>query len=273
MTRTVTDAALILQVMAGHDPEDATSLNVPVPDYLAALAETKDAKALRGLRVGLPEEYWGQGLSPEVEEACRKAVDIAQELGAEIVSVSLPHTKYAVAAYYILGMAEAGSNLARFDGVRYGRRGSRNEDLTPCTRFPLEGLARKSRRILLGTYVLSAGYYDAYYKKTTQVRRLIHQDFQDAFSRCDVLCGPVCPSTAFAVGEKWMTPSDVPHGYFYLLPESERFAGPVSARGLGRHGLPGLQILGGHLEETRILRTAAALEAHLPALPVPTAVS
>jgi aspartyl-tRNA(Asn)/glutamyl-tRNA(Gln) amidotransferase subunit A len=278
MTRTVTDAALILQVMAGHDPEDATSLNVPVPDYLAALAETKDAKALRGLRVGLPEEYWGQGLSPEVEEACRKAVDIAQELGAEIVSVSLPHTKYAVAAYYILGMAEAGSNLARFDGVRYGRRGSRNEDLDALyTSSRSEGFGEEVvRRILLGTYVLSAGYYDAYYKKAAQVRRLIHQDFQDAFSRCDVLCGPVCPSTAFAVGEKVDDPLQM-----YLMDiftcslNLSGLPGLSLPVGLGRDtGLPvGLQILGGHLEETRILRTAAALEAHLPALPVPTAVS
>lgn len=278
MTRTVADAALMLQVMAGYDPEDATSLNAPVPDYLTALTGASDAKALRGVRVGMPEEYWGQGLSPEVEEACRKAIGTARELGAEIVPISLPHTRYAIATYYILGMAEASSNLARFDGVRYGRRGSHSEDLNALyTSSRSEGFGEEVvRRILLGTYVLSAGYYDAYYKKAAQVRRLIRQDFLDALSRCDVLCGPVCPTTAFAVGENVEDPLQM-----YLMDiftSSLNLSGlpglslPV---GLGRDtGLPvGLQILGGHLEEARILRVAAALEAHLPALPVPPAIS
>ena len=200
MTRTVADAALMLQVMAGHDPQDATSLNEPVPDYLADL---ENSASLEGVRLGLPEEYWGEGLEPEVEETCRNAIEAAREMGAEVVPVSLPHTEYAIATYYILAMAEASSNLARFDGVRYGRRGGRASNLAELyTSSRSEGFGDEViRRILLGTYVLSAGYYDAYYRKAAQVRRLIRQDFLDALTRCDLICGPACPATAFAVGQ------------------------------------------------------------------------
>ncbi len=273
MTRTVADAALMLQVMAGHDPQDATSLNEPVPDYLADL---ENSASLEGVRLGLPEEYWGEGLEPEVEEACRNAIEAARELGAEVVPVSLPHTEYAIATYYILAMAEASSNLARFDGVRYGRRGGRASNLAELyTSSRSEGFGDEViRRILLGTYVLSAGYYDAYYRKAAQVRRLIRQDFLDALTRCDLICGPACPATAFAVGQNTADPlqmylTDI----FTISLNLGGLPGLSLPVGLGREtGMPvGLQLFGGHLEEARLLRVARALEARLPALPAPPA--
>lgn len=271
MTRTVRDAAEVLQVMAGHDAKDSTSINAPVPDYVAACARPED---LKGLRLGMPEEYWGEGLSTEVSAACRAAVDTAVSLGAQIVPVSLPHTKYAIATYYILAMAEASSNLARFDGVRYGRRSAHVQDLaTLYTRSRSEGFGDEvKRRIMLGTYVLSAGYYDAYYKKAAQVRRLIRQDFLDALANCDLICGPACPTTAFAIGANTADPlqmylTDI----FTISLNLSGLPGLSLPVGLGADtGLPvGLQLFGGSMEETRLLRTAATLEAHLPKLPAP----
>jgi aspartyl-tRNA(Asn)/glutamyl-tRNA(Gln) amidotransferase subunit A len=271
MTRTVPDAALMLQVIAGHDPEDSTSMNVPVPDYVAALGRFE---SLRGLRLGLPEEYWGEGLSSEVDAACRAAVELAVSLGAEVVPVSLPHTRYAIATYYILAMAEASSNLARFDGVRYGHRSSQAQDLaTMYTRSRCEGFGEEvMRRIMLGTYVLSAGYYDAYYKKAAQVRRLIRQDFEQALTRCDLICGPACPTTAFALGENTADPlqmylTDI----FTISLNLSGLPGMSLPVGLGRDtGLPvGLQLFGGSMDEERLLGVAAALERHLPALAAP----
>jgi aspartyl-tRNA(Asn)/glutamyl-tRNA(Gln) amidotransferase subunit A len=271
MTRTVADAALMLQVIAGHDPEDSTSMNVPVPDYVAALGRFD---SLRGLRLGLPEEYWGEGLSAEVDAACRAAVDLAVSLGAEVVPVSLPHTQFAIATYYILAMAEASSNLARFDGVRYGHRSSQAQDLaTMYTRSRCEGFGEEvMRRIMLGTYVLSAGYYDAYYKKAAQVRRLIRQDFEQALTRCDLICGPACPTTAFAMGENTADPlqmylTDI----FTISLNLSGLPGMSLPVGLGRDtGLPvGLQLFGRGMDEERLLGAAAALERHLPALSAP----
>ncbi len=271
MTRTVPDAALMLQVIAGHDPEDSTSMNVPVPDYVAALGRFE---SLRGLRLGLPEEYWGEGLSSEVDAACRAAVELAVSLGAEVVPVSLPHTRYAIATYYILAMAEASSNLARFDGVRYGHRSSQAQDLaTMYTRSRCEGFGEEvMRRIMLGTYVLSAGYYDAYYKKAAQVRRLIRQDFEQALTRCDLICGPACPTTAFALGENTADPlqmylTDI----FTISLNLSGLPGMSLPVGLGRDtGLPvGLQLFGSSMDEERLLGVAAALERHLPALAAP----
>ena len=271
MTRTVTDAAEILQVIAGHDPLDSTSVNVPVPDYLAALGRKE---SLKGLRLGMPEQYWGEGLSAEVDAACRSAVDLATSLGAEIVPVSLPHTEYAIATYYILAMAEASSNLARFDGVRYGHRSSETRDLaTMYTRSRCEGFGEEvMRRIMLGTYVLSAGYYDAYYRKAAQVRRLIRQDFLDALTKCDLLCGPACPTTAFAIGENTADPLQM-----YL---TDIFTISLNLSGLPGLSLPvgqgkdtgmpvGLQLFAGNMDEAGLLAAAATLEAHLPKLPAP----
>lgn len=270
MARTVADAALMLQVMAGHDPKDSTSINTPVPDYLDGLGQG----SLQGLRLGIPAEYWGEGLSAEVDAACRTAVDLAVSLGAEIVPVSLPHTQYAIATYYILAMAEASSNLARFDGVRYGHRSSQTQDLaTMYTRSRCEGFGEEvMRRIMLGTYVLSAGYYDAYYKKAAQVRRLIRQDFLNALSACDLICGPACPTTAFAIGANTADPlqmylTDI----FTISLNLSGLPGLSLPVGLGRDsGLPvGLQLFGRSMDEQGLLRTAAALEKHLPATPLP----
>jgi aspartyl-tRNA(Asn)/glutamyl-tRNA(Gln) amidotransferase subunit A len=270
MTRTVADAALVLQVMAGHDPKDSTSVDAPVPDYLEAIR----GASLKGLRLGLPEQYWGEGLSAEVDAACRGAVELAASLGAEIVPVSLPHTEYAIATYYILAMAEASSNLARFDGVRYGRRSTKSVDLaTMYTRSRCEGFGEEvMRRIMLGTYVLSAGYYDAYYRKAAQVRRLIRQDFLDALQKCDLICGPACPTTAFAIGENTADPlqmylTDI----FTISLNLGGLPGLSLPVGLGRDtGMPvGLQLFAGNLQEAPLLAAAAALEANLPAMPAP----
>lgn len=270
MTRTVADAALILQVIAGHDPKDSTSLDAPVPNYLEAI----QGASLKGLRLGLPEQYWGEGLSAEVDAACRGAVDLAASLGAEIVPVSLPHTEYAIATYYILAMAEASSNLARFDGVRYGLRSTKSVDLaTMYTRSRCEGFGEEvMRRIMLGTYVLSAGYYDAYYKKAAQVRRLIRQDFLNALGKCDLICGPACPTTAFAIGENTADPlqmylTDI----FTISLNLSGLPGMSLPVGLGRDtGMPvGLQLFAGNLQEAPLLAAAAVLEANLPAMPAP----
>jgi aspartyl-tRNA(Asn)/glutamyl-tRNA(Gln) amidotransferase subunit A len=270
MTRTVADAALVLQVIAGHDPKDSTSIDAPVPDYLEAI----QGASLKGLRLGLPEQYWGEGLSAEVDAACRGAVELAASLGAEIVPVSLPHTEYAIATYYILAMAEASSNLARFDGVRYGRRSTKSVDLaTMYTRSRCEGFGEEvMRRIMLGTYVLSAGYYDAYYRKAAQVRRLIRQDFLDALQKCDLICGPACPTTAFAIGENTADPlqmylTDI----FTISLNLSGLPGMSLPVGLGRDtGMPvGLQLFAGNLQEAPLLAAAAALEANLPAMPAP----
>ena len=270
MTRTVADAALMLQVMAGHDPKDSTSINAPVDDYSACLGQD----SLKGLRLGMPSEYWGEGLAAEVDAACRAAVDLAVSLGAEVVPVSLPHTQFAIATYYILAMAEASSNLARFDGVRYGHRSNQTRDLaTMYTRSRCEGFGEEvMRRIMLGTYVLSAGYYDAYYKKAAQVRRLIRQDFLNAFSSCDLICGPACPTTAFAIGANTADPlqmylTDI----FTISLNLSGLPGLSLPVGLGRDsGLPvGLQLFGRSMDEQGLLRTASTLEKHLPAMPLP----
>ncbi|MCH5276916.1 MAG: Asp-tRNA(Asn)/Glu-tRNA(Gln) amidotransferase subunit GatA [Desulfovibrionaceae bacterium] len=200
LARTVEDAALVLQVIAGHDPRDATSAAWPVPDYTSTLRGTGD---LAGVRLGLPREFYeNDALNPGVRAACRKAMDNARALGAELVDVSLPHTPYAVAAYYILATAEAGSNLARYDGVRYGRRAQDAKNLDDLyTRSRTEGFGEEvQRRILLGAFVLSAGYYDAYYRKAAQVRRLIRQDYDEALTRCDALLAPVSPVPAWPLG-------------------------------------------------------------------------
>jgi aspartyl-tRNA(Asn)/glutamyl-tRNA(Gln) amidotransferase subunit A len=269
----VTDNAAILQVIAGHDPKDSTSVQTQVPDYLAALSRVQD---LSGWRLGVPKEYWGQGLSPEVEQGCKQALDRAQELGAKLIEVSLPHSKYAIAAYYILVMAEASSNLSRFDGVRYGLRakGARElKDMYRKTRS--QGFGREvQRRILLGTYTLSAGYYDAYYKKAAQVRRLIRDDFLQAFKGCDLLCAPVAPTTAFKLGEKTADPLQM-----YL---TDVFTNPLNLAGLPGLSLPvglgketgmpvGLQLFGPAFAEDRLLQAALVLEQDRGALPEPAA--
>jgi aspartyl-tRNA(Asn)/glutamyl-tRNA(Gln) amidotransferase subunit A len=199
LTRSVEDTARLLSVIAGHDPKDSTSMPLPVPDYVAALANA----AARGLRIGLPREYFTAGIQPEVEAAVRAAVDVLVGLGAEVVEISLPHTDYGLPVYYLVATAEASANLARFDGVRYGPREDRGEMWATYTATRGERFGPEvKRRIMLGTYALSAGYYAAYYLKAQQVRTLVRQDFDEGFKQVDVIAAPASPTTAFKIGEK-----------------------------------------------------------------------
>ena len=258
LTRDVTDAAILLNVIAGHDPLDSTSLDAPVPDYTAAL--TGD---IRGMRVGVPREYFIPGMQPEVEAAVRAALEKLAELGAEIVEVSLPHTNYALPVYYLIAPAEASANLARYDGVRYGLRivGNSLEDTYKQTRGQGFGPEVK-RRIMLGTYALSAGYYDAYYLKAQKVRTLIKGDFDRAFQQVDVIVTPTSPTTAFRIGERTDDPIQMYLSDIFTL--SVNLAGICGINvpcGFDAQGLPiGLQIIGPALGETTILRVAYAYE-------------
>lgn len=259
ITRDVEDAAILLQAIAGYDKRDSTSVDLPVPDYRAALGEP-----VKGLRLGIPREYFIEGMEPEVSAAVRRAVDTCRELGAEIVDVSLPHTEYGIAAYYIIAPAEASSNLARYDGVKYGHRsGEPKELLEMYRRTRSQGFgAEVKRRIMLGTYVLSAGYYDAYYRKASQVRTLIRQDFLDAFEKCDALLAPVSPVTAFKIGEKSDDPLQMYLSDVFTLPASLAGIPGISVPcGFTSGNLPvGLQILGPHFREDLILRIAHQFE-------------
>ncbi len=255
----VSDAARVLGVIAGHDPSDSTSANVPVPDYVATL--TGD---VRGLRVGLPREAFGEGLQPEVRSAVEQAVDALRTGGASVMEVSLPHSQYTISTYYILMTAEASSNLARYDGARYGRRTPGARDLVDMyTRSRSEGFgAETKRRIMLGTYVLSAGYYDAYYRKAQRVRRLIQQDFFRAFAEVDCILMPTTPTTAFRLGEKIDDPLAMYLSDIYTV--SANLAGvPAISVPYGKdaRGLPiGVQFVGRQFDEATILRAADFLE-------------
>jgi aspartyl-tRNA(Asn)/glutamyl-tRNA(Gln) amidotransferase subunit A len=259
ITRDVTDAAILLQAVAGYDPRDSTSVNLPVPDYRQSLL--KDTK---GMTVGIPKEYFVAGLDPEIEAATRQAIQQIEGLGAKAIEVSLPHTEYSIACYYIIAPAEASSNLARYDGVRYGLRAPAKGGILQmykATRDQGFGPEVK-RRILIGTYTLSAGYYDAYYRKAQQVRTLIKQDFDRAFAKCDVLLTPTMPFPAFKLGEKTDDPlqmylSDI----FTLSCNLAGLPGLSLPCGFTKSGLPiGLQILGPHFQEEKIFRAAYAYE-------------
>jgi aspartyl-tRNA(Asn)/glutamyl-tRNA(Gln) amidotransferase subunit A len=258
LAKDVRDAALLLTVMAGHDPHDSTSLPTPVPDYRQVL--TGD---VRGLRIGLPQEYFIAGVQPEVEAAVRNAIDTLAAMGAEIVSISLPNTDKALSVYYLVATAEASANLARFDGVRYGYSAGADSILENYRTTRGQGFgAEVKRRIMLGAYALSAGYYDAYYLKAQQVRTLIKQDFERAFAQVDVIACPVAPTTAFRIGEKADDPlamylSDV----FTSTLNLAGMCGISVPCGFDRARLPiGLQIMGPHLGEDTVLRTAHAYE-------------
>ncbi len=258
MTRTVEDACLLLGVMAGRDPMDATSMDADVPDYAATL--TGD---LKGMRLGLPKDYFSDGMDSEVEQAVRIAVDRCAGLGAEIVEVALPHTEYAIATYYIIATAEASANLARFDGVRYGAReqGADPLDMYGKTRAARFGPEVK-RRILLGTYVLSSGYYDAYYLRAQKVRTLIRRDFEAVFKQCDALLTPVAPTTAYRLGEKTNDPIRMYLGDIYTVTANlAGICGLSVPCGFSEAGLPiGLQVLGPAFGEDTILRVGHAYE-------------
>jgi aspartyl-tRNA(Asn)/glutamyl-tRNA(Gln) amidotransferase subunit A len=259
VARTVRDAAILLGVIAGHDPLDATSASVPVPDYVKALDQP-----MNGLRVGVPAEYFGPGLDPEVRTAVESAIERLREAGCAIHPVSLPHTRYAIPTYYLLATAEASANLARFDGVRYGFRAKNADTLGAMYRQSRDiGFgAEVKRRILLGTYALSAGYYDAYYKKAQQVRTLLTRDFLAAFEQVDVLVTPTAPTPAFKLGEKTDDPLSMYLADIYTVTASLAGICGISVPcGQSSRGLPiGAQILGKHFDEASVLRAAQAVE-------------
>lgn len=263
ITKDVEDAALVLQAVAGHDPRDSTSVDISVDDYAAALR-----RPVQGLRLGIPKEYFVEGTDPDVADAVEKAIGTCERLGARRVEVSLPHTEYGVAAYYIIAPAEASSNLARYDGVKYGYRVEEAKDLLSMyclTRSRGFGPEVK-RRVMLGTYSLSAGYYDAYYRKASQVRTLIRNDFIEAFKVCDAILAPVSPFPAFKIGEKTDDPLQMYLSDVFTLPASLAGVPGVSVPcGFTREGLPiGLQILGPHFREDRVLQVAWHFEQALP---------
>jgi aspartyl-tRNA(Asn)/glutamyl-tRNA(Gln) amidotransferase subunit A len=258
--RTVEDAALVLQATAGHDPRDSTSVAEPVPDYLARLEEPLDP-----LRIGVPKEFFGEGLDPEVEGAVREALGVYERLGATLVELSLPYaTDYAIAAYYIVATSEASSNLARYDGVHYGYRSSDHADMIDMyMRTRAQGFGDEvKRRIMLGTYALSAGYYDAYYKKAAKVRRLVREDYETAFREVDVVVGPTTPTAAFRLGEKTDDPMTMYLCDVYTVSCSlAAIAGISVPCGFTKAGLPvGLQILGNVFSEEKLLRVARMYE-------------
>jgi aspartyl-tRNA(Asn)/glutamyl-tRNA(Gln) amidotransferase subunit A len=262
LAKTVRDAALIMNAIAGHDRCDTTSLNEPVPDYTAALG-----RDLRGLRLGLPKEYMIEGIDPQVKTAIDSAIKQLQALGAEIVDVKLPHTDYGIAVYYFLATAEASANLARFDGVRYGHRAEKPRDLLDhYGRTREEGFGPEvKRRIILGTYVLSSGYYDAYYLRAQKVRELIRKDFAEAFRKVDAIVSPTSPVPAFKLGERTADPLQM-----YLadiFTNTGNLAGicgisvPCGFAKIDNVRLPiGLQVMGKALDEARIFQIAHAYE-------------
>ncbi|MCX6137042.1 MAG: Asp-tRNA(Asn)/Glu-tRNA(Gln) amidotransferase subunit GatA [Ignavibacteriales bacterium] len=251
------DVARVLQVIAGHDPKDSTSSTLPVPDYLSAM--TGD---VTGVKIGLPKEYYSSALSDEIRSTIDRAVQMLRDRGAIVSEVSLPHTEYTIATYYILATAEASSNLARFDGVRYGYRTEHAADLAAMyTKSRSEGFgAEVKRRIMLGTYVLSAGYYDAYYAKAQKVRRLIQHDFFKAFEHVDCLLTPTTPSTAFRMGEKMDDPLQMYLSDIYTVSANLAGIPGISVPAAGDEKLPvGIQILGRQFDEATILNVAEAL--------------
>ncbi|UIJ44042.1 Asp-tRNA(Asn)/Glu-tRNA(Gln) amidotransferase subunit GatA [Sphingomonas cannabina] len=260
MARDVRDCAILLEAMAGFDPKDATSLDLPVPQWEAGLSSD-----LKGKRIGIPREYRVDGMPAEIEALWQQGIDWLKDAGAEVVEVSLPHTRYALPAYYIIAPAEASSNLARYDGVRYGQRelpdGAGLQDMYAATRAAGFGDEVK-RRIMIGTYVLSAGFYDAYYTQAQKVRTLIARDFEQVWEICDLLLTPTAPSAAFALGEKSADPIAMYLNDVFTVPSSLAGLPAMSVPGgLDAGGLPlGLQIIGKPLDEQGVLDAGLAIE-------------
>lgn len=260
IAKSVKDCALLLNVMAGHDEKDSTSANINVPDFTQFIGQD-----IKGLKIGIPAEYRPQGLNDEIAKLWDEGIAMLKARGAEIVNISLPHTKYALAAYYIIAPAEASSNLARYDGVRYGLRieGNGLDEMYINTRS--EGFGKEvKRRIMIGTYVLSAGYYDAYYLKAQKVRRLIRNDFMEAFKKCDMILTPTSPTPAFPIGDKSMQENPINmylNDVFTVSVNLAGLPGMSIPMGLSAHGLPlGLQLIGQAFDESRIFQVAATLE-------------
>ena len=262
--KTVKDVALILQSMAGRDPMDSTSADLPVPDYLSSVGQP-----VTGLRVGIPKEYFGEGLDPQVRAAVENGIQELAKAGCEIVDISLPHTEYAIPAYYLIATAEASSNLARFDGVRYGMRSREAKTLSEMYRKTRDAGfgAEVKRRIMLGTYALSAGYYDAYYLKAQKVRSLLARDFDEVFAKVDVIVTPTTPTPAFKLGEKADDPLAMYLADIYTVTANlVGVPGITVPCGNSKQGLPiGLQILGKHFDESTVLKTAHVVEHALAA--------
>jgi len=259
LTKTVKDAAILLREIAGRDPMDSTSAELPVPDY-----EQEIGRPIKGLRIGVPKEYFPDAMDTEVRQSVESAIDKLREAGCEIVNISLPHTKYAIPTYYVIATAEASSNLARYDGVRYGYRTAQPGTLSEMYRRTRDqGFGPEvKRRIMLGTYALSAGYYDAYYLKAQKVRTLLAKDFEQAFERVDVIATPTTPTPAFKLGEKVDDPlSMYLADIFTVTADLAGVPGISVPCGMSREGLPiGLQLLGRHFDEGTMIRVAHAYE-------------
>jgi aspartyl-tRNA(Asn)/glutamyl-tRNA(Gln) amidotransferase subunit A len=254
MTHSAEDAAIMLQTMAGFDAKDSTSVDLPVPDYMAGLGNN-----IEGLKIGLPKEFFGEGLNPNVAATLETAIDEYRKLGAKVTEISMPSLKLAIPAYYVIAPAECSANLSRFDGVRFGYRCENPLDLTDLyTRSRGEGFGKEvKRRILMGTYALSAGYYDAYYIKAQKIRRLISEDFKAALSQVDVIMGPVTPSTAFGIGEKIGNPIEMYLSDIYTIAINLAGVPAMSVPAGYVKGLPvGLQIIGNYFDEARLLNIA-----------------
>lgn len=258
LTRNVTDCAIVMNAIAGYDPMDSTSIPRPIPDYTECLG-----KDIKGLKIGIPKEYFIAGMAPDILKIMKESLSAFEKQGAILIDISLPHTEYAVATYYIICTAEASSNLARYDGVKYGLRTEGKDIIDMYKKTRLNGFGKEvKRRIILGTYVLSSGYYDAYYRKAGKVRTLIRRDFDEAFKSCDLLVTPVSPTTAFKVGEKMEDPLTM-----YL---SDIFTIPINLAGLPAMSLPcgfdasglpvGLQIIGKPLDEALMMQAAFVFE-------------
>jgi aspartyl-tRNA(Asn)/glutamyl-tRNA(Gln) amidotransferase subunit A len=261
ITKTVEDAALILNTISGPDPKDSTCVNIPVPDYTLRLKGD-----IKGLKIGIPKEYFIDGMDKEVEDASRKAISAMEGLGAEIIEISLPHTEYAVLTYYIIAPSEASTNLARYDGVKYGYRTEGAESLRDMYfKTRAEGFGDEvKRRIMLGTYALSSGYYDAYYLKAQRVRTLIKNDFEEAFKKVDAIMAPTTPEVAFKIGEKTEDPIKMYLSDVLTVPCNIAGLPGISVPcGFSTNGLPiGIQVLGKPFDEETVLRVAYAYEQH-----------
>jgi aspartyl-tRNA(Asn)/glutamyl-tRNA(Gln) amidotransferase subunit A len=259
ITKDVEDCAIMMNAISGYDPYDSTSVNMDVPDYKSFLV-----KDVKGVRIGIPEEYFVEGMDPDVEKSVRGAIKLFESWGAKIETVSLPHTEYAVAVYYIIATAEASSNLARYDGVKYGFRSKGYRDLLEMyCQTRAKGFGQEvKRRIILGTYVLSAGYYDAYYRKASQVRTMMRNDFEAAFQKVDVMLTPTAPTPAFKIGEKVEDPLQMYLSDIHTIPVNlAGIPAMVVPCGFSHEGLPiGLQIMGRHFDEGKLLRVAYTFE-------------
>ncbi|OGW72557.1 MAG: aspartyl/glutamyl-tRNA amidotransferase subunit A [Omnitrophica bacterium GWA2_52_12] len=258
ITKTVEDSALLMNVLAGHDPKDSTSAPQAVPDYTRALVGN-----VKGLKVGVPEDFFAAGLDPEIEKSVRTSIKLLENAGAQIVPVALPHAKYSVAVYYIVAVAEASSNLGRFDGVRFGRRVQGADLIEMYKKTRSDGFgAEAKRRILLGTFVLSAGYYDAYYLQGQKVRTLIRQDFSTAFEKADLILSPTTPTPPFKIGEKLTDPLAMYLSDIFTIPANLAGVPALSVPcGFTASGLPiGVQLMGRPFEESVILRAAHTIE-------------